>query len=58
MLNLTLARDWHVKQLDVTNVFLNSDLYEIVFIKLHLSFEDYSQPYLVCKLQKAFYGLK
>ncbi|GKE12145.1 retrovirus-related pol polyprotein from transposon TNT 1-94 [Tanacetum coccineum] len=47
-----------VFQMDVKSVFLNGKLKEEVYVKQPLGFESSEFPDYVCKLDKAFYGLK
>ena len=58
ILILALSHGWKLFQLDVNNAFLNgSSLEEIVFMTQPPSFEVANKS-LVCKLNKAIYGLK
>lgn len=56
---LTLANSckWEIQQVDVSNAFLNDDLQEEVYIQQLPEFLD-TEGTLVCKLNKAIYGLK
>lgn len=47
----------HVHQMDVTCAFLQGDLKEEIYMKQPIGFE-HSNKNLVCKLNKAIYGLK
>lgn len=58
VLSLTAIKYWKIHQLDVKNTFLNSVLHETVFITQPPRFKNASFPGAVCKLKKAFYGLK
>jgi histone deacetylase 1/2 len=58
ILSLALTHDWVLHQLDVHNAFLNGNLYEEVYMRQPVGFEDLTRPYHVCKLKKALYGLK
>lgn len=54
---VALASNWKIHQLDVNNVFLNGHMQEEVFMHQPPRFE-YENKNLVCKLNKAIYGLK
>ncbi|CAI7849849.1 unnamed protein product, partial [Closterium sp. NIES-53] len=47
---------WHVKQMDITTVFLNGMLLEDIYMAQPDGYEDGTSR--VCKLKKAIYGLK
>jgi hypothetical protein len=49
--------DWPLCQFDVKNVFLHGNREE-VYMKVSLGLEYSSSKGIVCKLKKAFYGLK
>jgi hypothetical protein len=49
---------WKLHQLDVKFEFLNGDLKEEVYLTQPEGFVEKGQEHLVCKLKKAFYGLK
>lgn len=58
-LSIAIFKGWLVRKLDVKNVFfVNSELKEEVYIDQSLGFEVCQPPNLVCKLQKALYGLE
>nr|KYP40843.1 Retrovirus-related Pol polyprotein from transposon TNT 1-94 [Cajanus cajan] len=57
ILTLTVTYHWPIKQVDINNVFLNGFLEEDVYIMQPPGLEV-SDKTLVCKLNKAIYGLK
>jgi len=57
ILTLALSHGWKLFQLDVNNAFLNGSLEETIFMTQPPSFEVADKS-LVCKLNKAIYGLK
>lgn len=56
MLALALHRGYHMKQLDVSNAFLNAELKEDIYMRPPPGFSDPQKR--VYKLKKALYGLK
>lgn len=62
MFALAAIRRWTLCQMDVSNAFLNGDLFEEVFMELPPSYtgsKGRCPPInAVCKLQKSLYGLK
>lgn len=58
ILDVATAKEWPMKQLDVSNAFLHGELKEPVFMLQPAGFEDLSKPDNVCRLTKALYGLK
>ena len=57
MLIVALSKDQLIYHLDVNNVFLNGVLYEEVFMEQPPRFIQSNQSQLVCKVNKALYGL-
>jgi len=51
-------KDFKVYQMDVKSAFLNGDLEEEVYIEQPDGFQLSNHGDMVCKLKKAFYGLK
>ena len=58
MIALVASKGWILHQMDVKNAFLHGKLQEEVHMDQPPSYEDLNRTNLVCKLQKAFYGLK
>jgi Reverse transcriptase (RNA-dependent DNA polymerase) len=57
-LSLALNLNWTLRQLDVSNAFLNGDLNEQVFMQQPQGFTDPTNPDFVCLLHKSLYGLR
>ena len=58
VLEVSLARDCPIHQLDVKNAFLHGELEETIYMQQPPGFIDKEHPHHVCKLRKAIYGLK
>lgn len=58
VLSLTLHHGWSLQQLDVSNVFFHGNLDEVIFLSQPPDFQDSQFLNHVCRLNKAFYGLK
>lgn len=58
MLAVAISKGWHLRQLDVHNVFLHSILEEEVYMRQPPRYEDKQLPNHVCKLYKFIYGFK
>lgn len=57
VLSLALSNNWSLRQIDVNNAFLNSDLSEEVYMTQPPGFEQ-GDSSLVCKFYKALYDVK
>ena len=58
LLALAVSQSWHIQQLDISNVFLQGDIQEIIYMDQPPGFQDAQYPHHVCKLRKSLYGLK
>jgi hypothetical protein len=58
LLALAALEDWHIHQMDVKSVFLNSVLDEEIFMEQPQGFITTGSETQVCRLHKAIYGLK
>jgi hypothetical protein len=58
ILALVVHFDWPIRQLDVSNAFLQGSLGEKVYMEQPPGFVQTTPPDQVCKLHKAIYGLK
>lgn len=57
VITLAASREWSISQMDVSNAFLQGDLYEDVYMHMPQGFCRKGEK-KVCKLVKSFYGLK
>ena len=58
LLSLAANLDWPLHQFDVKNAFLHGDLKEEVYMDIPPGYTTSSSTKVVCKLQRALYGLK
>jgi Reverse transcriptase (RNA-dependent DNA polymerase) len=58
ILALAVSSRWPIKQLDVSNAFLNGDLSEKVYMAQPPGLQDSTHPDFICLLNKSLYGLK
>jgi hypothetical protein len=58
MLSLAVNLDWQLHQFDVKIFFLHGDLEEEVYMDVPPGYTAKSETEVVCKLQRALYGLK
>lgn len=58
LLSIALGANWSIKQLDISNAFLQGTLDESVFMEQPQGFIDPHYPDNVCVLRKSIYGLK
>jgi len=57
MIALATHYGWKMSQMDMKTVFLNSDLHDKVCMMQPKGFTQPKKEHLVCKLNKALYGL-
>lgn len=58
ILTLVVNNEWMLRQVDINNTFLNSDLIETVYMPHPKCFEDTRRPNYIWKLKKALYSLR
>lgn len=58
VLSLAVSAGWCIRQVDVSNAFLHSDLQEIVYMTQYPGFVNPLFPNVVCLLKKSLYELK
>ena len=63
LLAIASSQNWFLSQLDISNAFLNGDLFEEVYMDMPMGYipkqnQSSSHGKLVCKLHKSIYGLK
>lgn len=57
LLEVAVAKNWEVHQMEVSNVFLHRDLEEELYMRMPPGFQS-DDPKKVCRLRKFLYGLK
>lgn len=57
IISIVVVKSWHLYQMDVSNAFLQGDLYEEVYMHLPQGFHNQWKMKL-CRLMKSFYRLK
>ncbi|WMV42132.1 hypothetical protein MTR67_035517 [Solanum verrucosum] len=55
LLSLAISNNWHITQLDISNVFLHGTLDELVYMSQPPGFVDPDRPKHVCLLKRSFY---
>ena len=58
ILSIAIHLNWEVRQLDISNAFLNGSLKENVFMHQPEGYTNSTKPGHKCKLNKAIYKLK
>jgi hypothetical protein len=58
VLALVVSHKWHLRQLDVKNVFSHGVLEEEIYMRQPPGYENHGRMGHICKLDKALYGLK
>ena len=58
LLSLAISKNWHIRQLDISNTFLHGDLSELIYMEQPHGFKNPTLPHHVCQLRKSLYGLK
>ena len=58
LLSIAISQNWHIHQLDVSNVSLHGDLTEQLYMSQPPGFIHSQFPNFVYKLKKSLYGLK
>ena len=58
ILTLAVNNDWLLRQVDINNAFLNSELTEMIYMPQPEGFVNKSKPNHICRLKKALYGLR
>lgn len=60
VLSLAVMQRWSIRQVDINNAFLNGELTEEIYMEQPPGFEvpGVAGQKLVCKLNKALYGLR
>jgi len=58
ILSIAVTSGWLLYQLDVQNAFLHGHLSELVYMDQPPGYTDPQFPHHVCRLKRAFYGLK
>lgn len=56
ILTLAVSRDWHIRQVDVYNAFLNVKLNEMVYIHQPQGLVGKKNPNFTCKLEELYMG--
>lgn len=61
LLKISASKQWFLHQLDISNAFLNGELYEEIYMRLLEGYEERLKEVptnSVCKLKKSIYALK
>lgn len=58
LLALAITQNWHIQQLDISNVFLHGNLQETIYMEQPPGFQNPNFSNHVCCLHKSQYGLK
>ena len=58
LLVISVAKGWHLHQMDVKNAFLQSELEKQVYMVQPPGFHSRTNTSAVCRLKKSHYGLK
>lgn len=58
LLTLAIAHKWPLLHFDISNAFLHGMLYDTIYMKQPLGFQNETHPDYVCFLKMSLYGLK